>query len=259
MLLDAAAAAPVAMLFGPEDHGLTNDDLRACQRLIAIDTSPAYASLNLAQAVLLVCYELRRAALAGRRARPAGASPPPAADGAAHVRHLQRALLSIGFLHPQNPEHIMFALRALFGRTALEDHEVRILLGIARQIEWAAGLRKGRNGATGGGREEPQPTTGPVDRSPVDRSAARRPRTATGRTGRSPLTLSAPWLTSSRCRASIRERRRARERAATEACIEHSAKPTCSSRCTCSPPARRRRARRCGPGRSASSASCWST
>ena len=52
-------------------------------------------------------------------------------------QHLQRALLSIGFLHPQNPDHLMFALRRLFGRTELEDHEVRILLGMARQIEWA--------------------------------------------------------------------------------------------------------------------------
>jgi hypothetical protein len=55
--------------------------------------------------------------------------------------HLQRALLSIGFLHPQNPEHIMFALRRLFGRAGLEDAEVRILLGLARQMEWAAGQR----------------------------------------------------------------------------------------------------------------------
>jgi TrmH family RNA methyltransferase len=144
LLLAAAAHAPVGILFGPEDHGLTNDDLRACQRLIAIDTSPAYASLNLAQAVLLVCYELRRAALAGRRAQP-GIAPAAAADVQRMYDHLQRALLSIGFLHPQNPEHIMFAIRALLGRTALQDHEVRILLGIARQIEWAAGTRTAKS------------------------------------------------------------------------------------------------------------------
>ena len=148
LLLEAAVHGPVAILFGPEDHGLTNGDLRACQRLIAIDTSAGYASLNLAQAVLLVCYELRRAALAGRRAQP-GITPAAAADLQRMYDHLQRALLSIGFLHPQNPEHIMFAIRALLGRTALQDHEVRILLGIARQIEWAAKVGKGVSGESG--------------------------------------------------------------------------------------------------------------
>jgi len=148
VLLDAASRGPVAILFGPEDHGLTNEDLGACQRLIAIDTNPAYASLNLAQAVLLVCYELRRAALAGQRSGPQ-ANPAPAEMVQRMYRHLRDALLSIGFLHPQNPEHIMFALRGLFGRTALEDHEVRILLGIARQIEWAAGQMQKTNDAGG--------------------------------------------------------------------------------------------------------------
>src|SRR5262245_4139649 len=138
ILLEAAAHGPVAVLFGPEDHGLTNHDLRVCQRLISIDADPAYASLNLAQAVLLVCYELRRAAQSSQPGRLA-LVPAAAADVQRMYHPLQRALLSIGFLHPQNPEHIMFALRALVGRTGLADHEVRILLGIARQIEWAAG------------------------------------------------------------------------------------------------------------------------
>ena len=179
VLLDAAAHGPVAVLFGPEDHGLTNDDLRVCQRLIAIDTSRAYASLNLAQAVLLVCYELRRAARAGARVQP---DLVPAPAGVVHrmYDHLQRALLSIGFLHPQNPEHIMFALRRLFGRAGLQDPEVRILLGMARQIEWSARNRTEKN-VTG----DRLPVTGednfmpaadrdpsaraenPIDRSPV--------------------------------------------------------------------------------------------
>lgn len=139
LMLEAAAQGPIAVLFGPEDHGLTNDDLRVCQRLISIDTDPGYASLNLAQAVLLVCYELRRAALALQEPRARQSTPASAEAVQRMYQHLRAALLSIGFLHPQNPEHLMFALRALFGRTTLEDHEVRILLGVARQIEWAAG------------------------------------------------------------------------------------------------------------------------
>jgi TrmH family RNA methyltransferase len=133
-----AARGPVAILFGPEDHGLSNDDLRHCQRLLTIHTSAAYASLNLAQAVLLVCYELRRAArpeLARPRWLP---EPAPAAAVERMFTQLQSALLRVGFLNRQNPDHIMFALRQLFGRTTLADHEVRILLGLARQIEWYA-------------------------------------------------------------------------------------------------------------------------
>jgi tRNA/rRNA methyltransferase len=134
------AGGPVAILFGPEDHGLSNTDLRHCQRLCAIDTSDEYASLNLAQAVLLVCWELWRAA--GReKTAPVAVAAAPAAAVEALFDHLQTALGRIGFLNEQNPEHIMFALRGLFGRTALSAHEVRILRGLARQIEWAAGRR----------------------------------------------------------------------------------------------------------------------
>mgnify|MGYP000697293774 CR=1 FL=1 len=160
-LLTQAEAGPVAVLFGPEDHGLSNADLRHCQRLCSIDTSDEYASLNLAQAVLLVCWELRRAA---RRAvpRPPAIAPAPAAAVEALYDHLQEALLRIGFLNPQNPEHLMFTLRALFGRTTLSEHDVRILRGMARQMEWAAGER----GATG----EPMIASGGVAAASVPRS-----------------------------------------------------------------------------------------
>lgn len=137
-LLARAAAGPVAILFGPEDHGLSNADLRHCDRLCAIDTSAAYASLNLAQAVLLVCWELRRAATGTAADVDAGEPPAPAAALAGLFDHLQAVLLRIGFLNPQNPEHVMHALRGLLGRAAPTGHEVRILRGIARQIEWAA-------------------------------------------------------------------------------------------------------------------------
>lgn len=136
-----ARRGPVAFLFGPEDHGLSNADLRHCQRLCAIDTSAEYASLNLAQAVLLVCWELRRAAGSRTPAAAPAVAAAPAAAVEALYDHLRAALEQIGFLNAQNPEHIMFALRGLFGRAALSAHEVRILRGMARQMEWAAGRR----------------------------------------------------------------------------------------------------------------------
>jgi tRNA/rRNA methyltransferase len=136
-VLEAARAGPVALLFGPEDHGLTNDDLQHCQRLISIDTDDDYPSLNLAQAVLLCCFELRRAAGVARPDAHQQPAAPAAAVEQMLVR-LQEALLKIGFLLPDNPAHIMLALRQLFGRTMLDEREVRIFLGLARQIEWYA-------------------------------------------------------------------------------------------------------------------------
>ena len=136
LIVERAAGGSVALLFGPEDHGLSNEDLKHCHRLITIGANPAYPSLNLAHAVLLCCYELRRAA--HRNVRAGDLEPVPAADTERLFERLQAAFLSIGFLNPQNPDHIMFALRRVLGRAGLEARDVRILLGLARQIEWYA-------------------------------------------------------------------------------------------------------------------------
>ena len=131
-----AATNRVALVFGPEDHGLSNEDLKLCQQLITIPTHSAYPSLNLAQAVLVTLYEIF---LAGH---PPADREPALASSARLERmyeHLGAALLRIGFLHGDNPEHIMFTLRRLFGRAHLDEREVAIWLGVARQIEWFAG------------------------------------------------------------------------------------------------------------------------
>jgi len=138
LILERARHGPVALVFGPEDHGLSNDDLKACQRLIRIPTSAAYASLNLAQAVLVCCYELRRALRSRARPGPPLARPATAGTIEFALERLQAALLRIGFLYPQNAEHIMFTIRAMLGRAGLDPREVRIILGLARQIEWYA-------------------------------------------------------------------------------------------------------------------------
>ncbi|MBI3303998.1 MAG: RNA methyltransferase [Deltaproteobacteria bacterium] len=135
-VIATAAANRVALVFGPEDSGLANDDLRLCHRLMTIPTDPAYSSLNVAQAVLLCCYEMFLAAQ-----EPGGAAPRPLAIAERQelmYEKLKRALLTVGFLHRDNPEHIMFALRRILGRAGLEERDVRILLGMARQIEWYA-------------------------------------------------------------------------------------------------------------------------
>jgi tRNA/rRNA methyltransferase len=135
-ILATAATNRVALVFGCEDSGLANDELRYCHRLITIPTDTTYSSLNVAQAVLLCCYEIfltsqpdntditRQLAVAEQQELM--------------YEKLKHALLKVGFLHKDNPEHIMFAFRRILGRTGLEERDVRILLGMARQIEWYA-------------------------------------------------------------------------------------------------------------------------
>jgi tRNA/rRNA methyltransferase len=135
-IVAAAEANRVALVFGPEDSGLANDDLRLCHQLVTIPSDPAYPSLNVAQAALLCCYEVFIVAQ-GEAAAP----PRPLAIAERQelmYEKLKSALLKVGFLHGDNPDHIMFALRRILGRAGLEDRDVRILLGMARQIEWYA-------------------------------------------------------------------------------------------------------------------------
>ncbi len=133
----------VAFVFGPEDYGLSNDDLRYCQRLITIPTAPQYRSINLAQAVMLVAYELFMAS----SAVPAPREPSlrDSLTAAARVpeiemmvARMEKALVAIGFLAAGATERIMFALRAIFGRSGLNRRELDILNGIAHQIGWFA-------------------------------------------------------------------------------------------------------------------------
>jgi tRNA/rRNA methyltransferase len=130
-----AAANRVAIIFGPEDTGLVNRELKLCQRLVTIPTAPEYPSLNLAQAVMLVAYELMMAAGAARE-MPMAEPHATAVAVDAMMERLSEALVSIGFLPAENPEHIMFALRAILGRAGIGVRELDILSGVARQIKW---------------------------------------------------------------------------------------------------------------------------
>lgn len=134
-LVAEAAANRVAIIFGPEDTGLVNRELKLCQRLVTISTAPEYPSINLAQAVMLVAYELMMAAGAARE-MPQAEPHASATAVNAMMERLSEALVSIGFLPAENPEHIMFALRAILGRAGISVRELDILSGVARQIRW---------------------------------------------------------------------------------------------------------------------------
>lgn len=129
-LLAVAADAPVAVLFGRESSGLSNDELDHCHYLVRIPANPNFSSLNLAAAVQVLAYELRVSALAGRMPRVEPTRPAPAAEMERFYAHLQQALLAAGFLNSANPRHLMRRLRRLFNRARPDQTEVNILRGI---------------------------------------------------------------------------------------------------------------------------------
>jgi tRNA/rRNA methyltransferase len=123
----------VAVLFGPEDRGLSNEHLRYCHTIATIPTS-RFASLNLAQAVMIICYEIF---LAGQER--SDEDLPRLANKfelEGMYDHLKEVLMRIGFINPQNPEHWMLNIRRFLSRMPLRARDVRIIRGICRQIDW---------------------------------------------------------------------------------------------------------------------------
>ena len=132
-LADITQNNQAAILFGPEDKGLSNEHLRYCDTIVTIPTA-SFSSLNLAQAVMLICYEIF---LAGRDDDPK--STPRLANRfelEGMYTHLKDVLMKIGFVQPQNPEHWMLNIRRFLSRLTLRAREVRIIRGICRQIDW---------------------------------------------------------------------------------------------------------------------------
>jgi tRNA/rRNA methyltransferase len=126
----------IAFVFGPEDRGLSNEDLRLCHELVNIPTA-AFSSLNLAQAVMVICYELYTA---GGNGRPlSGSNTPRLAtrhelDGM--YEQLRDILVRINYINPENPDYWMNKIRRFFTRLQLKAGEVSIIRGICRQIDW---------------------------------------------------------------------------------------------------------------------------
>jgi tRNA/rRNA methyltransferase len=141
-ILAHAAEQKTGILFGPEDTGLTDEDLKFCQMLIRIPTQHEGRSINLAQSVMIVGYELFLGSLEREPARVVRLASLQQVE--AMYAQLQAALLEIGFLQPQNAAHMMFTLRQMLGRAGLEPSDVGVLRGIARQIGWYAETRKSR-------------------------------------------------------------------------------------------------------------------
>lgn len=136
-LIVSSAAGDVALVFGNETAGLSNEEVSLCRHWALIPTSQEYKSLNLAQAVQILCYELRLAVV------DVGAPPPvtEAGEPASHeeveglIEHLERAAVKSGFLDPAKPKRLMARMRRLFSRAGLEKEEVNILRGMLSAFE----------------------------------------------------------------------------------------------------------------------------
>ncbi|TDY23237.1 tRNA/rRNA methyltransferase [Paraburkholderia sp. BL6665CI2N2] len=140
---EQAVHGEIALVFGNERTGLSNEDVERCSALAHIPANPAYSSLNLAQAVQVLAYELRTMYLS---ADSSAAAPRAAEEGEpvgaraasdeieSMFTHLESALVAIDFLDPANPKKLMSRLRRLFARSGLEREEVNIVRGIAKHI-----------------------------------------------------------------------------------------------------------------------------
>jgi tRNA/rRNA methyltransferase len=135
-LIEAMVHGPIALVFGPEASGLTNDEISFCHYLIHIPVDPSYPALNLAQAAVICLYELRHAWLKANE--PSAPLPPPATFEMQEkmFADLRAALEEIHFLYGPKADSLMHALRHLVGRAKPSEMEVDVLLGLARQIHW---------------------------------------------------------------------------------------------------------------------------
>lgn len=138
VLMGAARTSRVALVFGREDNGLANEEIALCTHILRIPTTDQYKSLNVAQAVMVCCYELFLAA---------GEIEPLEERSAAATSDLKermyeiwrRMLLDVGFMKEDKAEHMMHGVRRVLSRGAHTENDVRIMMGVARQMEWAAG------------------------------------------------------------------------------------------------------------------------
>ena len=133
----------VALLFGPESRGLANDELRPCHVVVTIPTAE-FSSLNLAQAVMVLAYEVFTAGIEPPREFVPRLAHSFELEGM--YGHLEQVLSRIGFMNPENPDYWMNVFRRFLGRMGLQARDVKLIRGVCRQMEWALDRARGRAG-----------------------------------------------------------------------------------------------------------------
>ena len=136
LLVQQANLNKVAVVFGRESSGLSNDELALCQHLLHIPANPEYSSLNVASAVQIISYECRMAWLAQKKVNRLPSESESqgnivtASDMEGYYKHLETTMIKSGFLDPENPKHLMTRLRRIYGRIHLDRSELNILRGM---------------------------------------------------------------------------------------------------------------------------------
>ncbi|WP_275554711.1 tRNA (cytosine(32)/uridine(32)-2'-O)-methyltransferase TrmJ [Mixta sp. Marseille-Q2659] len=136
--VEEGAQAPVAIVFGRERVGLTNDELQKCHYHVAIPANPEYSSLNLAMAVQILAYEVRMAFLQSDRVEQPQyeESPYPLVDDLERFyQHMEQMMIASGFIRQANPGQVMSKLRRLYTRARPERDELNILRGMLASFE----------------------------------------------------------------------------------------------------------------------------
>jgi len=131
-------AGRIALVFGPERVGLSNDDFELCHELVSVPADPEFRVLNLAATVQIVCYELRLAAEPGLPGAPER-EPVNQEEMELFFEHLERVLVEIKFLNPRHPRQLMRRLKRMYARSAPDQNEMNILRGILAAIEGRGG------------------------------------------------------------------------------------------------------------------------
>jgi tRNA/rRNA methyltransferase len=134
-ILQRAAHGQVALVFGNETFGLSNEELARCQALVNIPSNPDYGSLNLGAAVQVACYELATSAAAFGTPVEPERTPATLEEIEALHGHFERAMAASGFLDPAQPKRLMQRMRRLFARAGLERAEVQFLRGMLSSFE----------------------------------------------------------------------------------------------------------------------------
>ena len=144
-IIEEPGGQDIAILFGREHSGLTNEELARCHYLVYIPSNPDYSSLNIAAAAQVICYELLTAALEKqgdtrmippvKASEPAGETAYAGADEMeGFYRHLEQVLTTIEFLSPDHPGKLLRRLRRLFNRARLSQVELNIMRGILTAV-----------------------------------------------------------------------------------------------------------------------------
>ena len=152
-LYERAQEHRIALVFGTEDKGLNKEHLALCTQIIQIPSHPDYTSLNLSHAVMICAYELYVASASFvPNAEPCGEAPSAARERM--FAAWESTLYDIGFMKEDKAEHMMLGLRRILSRGPLNEADVKILMGIARQAQWCAlELKKKNNPEVSNGSE----------------------------------------------------------------------------------------------------------